>query len=137
MLFQCSPFHAFHLWHWVEPGINRTLSKTRDEFTAKDVYWYLRDSRATLFLILDEGEFRGFIVVEVTTHVVTGARALGVWLMYFIGAGKVREELDARIKWIAKRANCSAVEFKSPRLGWKEAERHGYKMKMITWRCEL
>lgn len=134
----CTPFHVANLWHWVEPGISRVLSKCRDEFTPKDVYWYLRDNKATMFLLFEDRELAGFAVVEVTTHSITGARTFCVWLLHFHGGKKHGPELQERLERLARQVNCSAVEFKSPLNGWRRAAAwYGYEPKITTWRKNL
>lgn len=137
-LLLCTPFHVANLWHWVEHGISETLRKCKDEFTPKDVYWYLRDNRATMFLLFEDRELAGFVVVEVSVHQITGSRTFCVWLLHFHGGKTHGLELQERLERLAKQVNCSAIEFKSPLTGWTRAAKwYGYKPKIVTWRKDV
>lgn len=136
-LLLCTPFHVAHLWHWMEPGINALLDKCEDDFTAKDVYWYLRENRASVLLIFVEGEFRGFVVVEISIDPFKGRRRLCVWLLHFLGANAHREELMGHLLQMKRSLQCRELEFRSPLRGWnREAKKLGFKLCMQTWRTE-
>lgn len=121
------------MWHLVEPGILNILRKCPDRFTPRDVYWFLKENRATLFLV-NEGQ--GFFVVEVFTEPFKGHRILMIWLLWFLGGTKIKAEVLERIKHVGKQANCSHLQFKSPRKGWiKHAP--GFKPVLTTWEMEL
>lgn len=135
---QLSPFHVACLWHWLEPGIRSVAEKCPNDFTPKDVYWFLRENRATAFLILEDGEMKGLFIAEILTDVFRGHRTLSVWIMHYHGAMRksvwVREEL----KQLARVVNCSGLEFKSPLKGWERvAVKEGFRLKMNTWRVDL
>lgn len=135
-LFLCAPFHIANLWHWVEPGIRALNAKCADDFSPEDVYWYLRENRASLLLIFVENEFRGFVVVEISTDPFKGIRRFCVWLLYFPGAKEFQIPLMRYLKDMKRAVNCRDMEFKSPR-GWdRVAEQLGFKLHMQTWRAE-
>lgn len=122
----------------MEPGVQWVLAKTRDDFTAKDVYWYLRENKASLFLVFVDREYAGFFTVEIATHPVTGARTLNIWLMHLPGAEELQDELVPCIKRLALDAKCSGVEMKTPRKGFqRHMPAHGFAVKLVTWRFDL
>lgn len=130
---QIAPHEVSNVWHLVEPGVLWILRKCPDRFTPRDVYWFLRENRASLFLV-NEGE--GFFVLEMSTEPFKGHRILTIWLMWFLGAKKIKQELLERIKQIGKQYQCTHLQFKSPRRGWaKEAE--GFKPVVTTWEMAL
>lgn len=117
-------------WPQVLPGLKRLMRKCADDFTAEDVYWFLKESRASLFLLDD-----GWIVLEVSTDPFGGKRTLCVWLMYWLQAEENQEQLLSDLEVIARKARCCRIHFKSPRMGWMKKAK-GFKLKLITWeRC--
>lgn len=132
-----SPLHVAHLWHWIESGIQVVARKCDTDFIAADVYRFLVDNRCTAVLILEDGEYRGIAIVEVVTNAFKGTRDLNVWVLFYLGAKARRFDVMQMLIEVKNRAGCRGLEFKSPRLGWKvEAERLGFKAKLITWRYE-
>lgn len=121
------PHEVSGVWDQVLPGLKKLLRKCPDDFRAEDVYWYLRENKASLFLIGD-----GFMVVEIGTDVFRGRRTLYVWLLYWLEAEKNQDWIYKQLDEIAKKANCVRIQFKSPRMGWMKKAR-GFKLKLITW----
>lgn len=113
------------------PGLKRLLRKCPDDFTPEDVYWFLKENRATLFL-LDEG----FVILEVVTEPFRLKRTLCVWLLYWLKADENQEQLLAELEALAKKAGCCRIHFKSPRMGWMKKAK-GFKLKLITWEREI
>lgn len=135
---QLTPFHVACLWHWLEPGIRSVSEKCPNDFTPHDVYWFLRENRATAFLILEDGEMKGLFIAEIVTDVFKGSKTLSVWVMHYHGAMRRAKQVRDELKRLALTAGCSGLEFKSPLTGWlKVAAREGFRMKLITWRAEL
>ena len=128
VLRQIAPEDVSTVWPEVAPGVEQVLRKCPDDFTVEDVYWFLKANRATLFII----EGGGFFVVEVTVEPFRGRRTLNIWLMYFLGARKVKAQLLEQMKQLGRNAQCVRVHFKSPRRGW-EKEAEGFKVKLITY----
>lgn len=124
---EIQPQFVGQVWHKVLPGIKALLRKCPDDFTEYDVYWYLRESKASLFLLGD-----GFMVLEVATEPFTQKRTLCVWLLYWLQAEENQELIYQTLDALAVRAQCSRIHFKSPRLGWMKKAR-GFKQKLITW----
>ena len=127
------PADVSNVWHLVEPGLLTLIKRCPDRFSPRDVYWFLKENKATLILI-NEGE--GFMVLEMGQEPFKGHRILTVWLLYYLQAKKHKAQLLERIKQIGRQVNCTHLQFKSPRKGWfKEAD--GFKPILTTWEMEL
>lgn len=128
---QVAPNEIRSVWDRVKPGIEHLLLKCPDDYIAEDVYWFLRENRATLFMVGD-----GFMVLEVATDIFSGKKSLCVWLLHFLGAEESRGQIYEYLDDLARKAGCCRVRFKSPRSGWVK-KAIGWDMKLITWEREI
>jgi hypothetical protein len=136
-LFLCTPLHVTHLWRWIEGGVQTLQRKCEDDYSDKDLYWYLRENKASLLLVFVDGEYRGFVVLEIATDPFKGRKRLCVWMLYFLGANEYREVLMERLKNMKTALNCRELEFRSPLKGWdREARKLGFRLCMQTWRAD-
>lgn len=133
---QIPPLHCQHLWHWIEPGIDKILKRCPDDFEARDVYASLRNPGApcgsSAFLIFRDWEFQGFLILEVGVDPFKGRRTLCVWLMHFRGAEEVQDAIYEHLDRLKVNAGCCRIHMKSPRLGWMKKAK-GFRLKLITW----
>lgn len=128
---QVWPHEVQDVWPSVAPKIKALLRKCPDDFTVEDVYWFLKDNKASLFLMGD-----GFMVLEVAVEPFRGKRTLCVWLLYWLRAEENQDQIYSELDALARKAQCCRIHFKSPRKGWiKKA--HGFKQKLITWEREI
>jgi hypothetical protein len=119
------------VWPRVLPQLKALLRICPDDFTAEDVYWYLKAERAWLFLIED-----GFCVLEVSTDPFGGKKTLCVWLLYWLKAEENQAQLLTELEALARKSGCCRIHFKSPRMGWMKKV-NGFNLKMITWEREI
>lgn len=115
------------VWNQVLPQLEALLRICPDDFTSHDVYWYLRENKASLFLLPE-----GFMVVEIATEPFRQNKTLCIWLMYWKQAEANQDWLLQQCEAMAKHHDCVRIHFKSPRMGWMKKAK-GFKLKMITW----
>ena len=132
---QIYPPHVANLWHWIKPGVREILDNCPDDFEPEDVFCALWQQKASAFLILEDGEFKGFMVLEVMTDPFKGRRTLSVWLLHYKGAEETQEAIYEHLEKLKTLVNCCRIWMRSPRLGWLKKAK-GWKLKLITWEKE-
>lgn len=129
--------HVAALWGWIQPDVEAMLKKHPDDYYPHHVLASLLrpgdPGGAACFLVLLDGEYAGFAVVEFATEPFQGKRTLFIWLLHFRGAEEVEDGIYEWMERVKVLSNCSRIHMKSPRLGWLKKTKEKWKLKMLTW----
>ncbi len=131
-MIQVSPDDLPKHWEFVEAGLNQIIRRTKEKWTPTHVLHALNEGRASLF-VCDEG----FCVLQRLADIWTAEPYLFIWCMWF-KPGVAKQRRSALQDWLEDVAtrtcgNPRAMEFSSPRMGWKAMEPE-WEIKRIIWR---
>lgn len=99
-------------WHWMESHVERMIERTREPFTAGDVYDEVAAGNARLFVADD-----GFVIWKVRICPHTQECTLWIWITWGNGPDMIGRYEQDLVK-LGEMIGASRVAFRSPRKGY-------------------
>lgn len=118
----------------VWPSIRRELDQIPlpDGAIPEEVFFACANGGAVLCLLFVDGSRVGWMILR---HLV---RDFHIWLLYGINGYDVMSVFRDDLMRMARVAGATMLTFGSARRGWeKVAERHGFKIRCVTYECPL
>jgi GNAT superfamily N-acetyltransferase len=114
-------------WARIKPEIDRLLRFGSDGYVTEDVFVFLRNGVATLYV--NDGEWAGFAILQLLPNYY--GKRLHCWIVQTTSDPK--EYMDKLIA-IAKSHGADRITFESPRKGWaRRAERLGFTAARVVY----
>ena len=130
-------------YQWFEESMRRDsgvllfaiIDKTSPEWRAEDIY--ARCVMGQAFLFMPDDASQDFVILSSYTCPYSGTKTLSV-LAAYSRLGNAVDLYQGELEDMARQANCTAMEFSSPREGWsRHATKHGYEPKFMVYRKAL
>lgn len=117
------PQHLHDVWSFVRDGLLAIIEKTNDDWIPEDVYHEVKAGVSALFMIDNDDEQLGFVVLQVWPNYHAGPR-LFVRAMWGSSGALVKhhDEINAQLRALALKCGARTVRQNSPRnwdaVGW-------------------
>lgn len=112
-----APENLHTVWPLVNEGLRIILNKCVDTFEPEDVYMRIKEGRAFLHMLDNDG-YNGFMVLEVFTDAWKPIKRLSIWCLYSKDFEVMKTFLRDELRRLKRQAGCEKIRFISPRDGW-------------------
>lgn len=118
-------------WHLVKPGLEKVKTKSPENWIIEDVYTDCFNQKSMLWVLLDEGRFVGFFILQPMGD------KMHVWVAWTLENNQQIVENGLKyIKEMSRQGGMKYLTFSSHRKGWdKRSRQYGFRPRQ--WICEV
>jgi hypothetical protein len=138
-ILQVQPTELHRYWDFTREGLARIRRKVPTDWIEEDIYWYVRQNAAQLFIVSRNERWLGGFINYVQNRPFSGQRELFLWCVWTLRLRDRRED-DNIPEAIAKSlefmhnqkraAGCDRIVHLSSRKGF---ERYGFQPTITSW----